>query len=293
MLITGANGFIGSEMLKLFASKGYIALGWDKVNMENVESIDMLDEAAIIMLLGQIQPDIIVHCAGAADVSKSVLYPETDYAGNVTITHNLLFALHKLNMEKTRVVFLSSAGVYGNPDRLPITEDMPVNPLSPYALHKVMCEEMCQYFVKNYGMNIKIARIFSAYGAGLRKQIFWDMHKKAERTGKLEMFGTGEESRDYIHVKDVVQALFLLSITESDDVIFNIANGEEVTIRQATLWFAKFAGIGEDKIFFTGVAREGDPIHWRADNRRIRKLGYVKSVEMQDGLREYVKWLSK
>lgn len=293
VLITGAQGFIGSKMLKLFTQKGCNAFGWGRVNMENVETLDMLDESAVMSMLDHMRPNIVVHCAGAADVGKSVLYPETDYAGNVTITHNLLFGLHKLYLEKTRVVFLSSAGIYGNPKSLPITEDMPVNPLSPYALHKVMCEDMCWYFVRNYGMNIKIARIFSAYGAGLRKQIFWDMYRKAQKTGKLEMFGTGRESRDYIHVDDVAQALYLLATTESDDVVFNVANGEEVTIRQATEIFAKCAGVPMENISFNGVTREGDPLNWRANNSKIRKLGYVKRVDMLDGLQEYVEWLSK
>lgn len=293
VLITGAQGFIGSKMLELFTDKGYKTFGWGRENMENVESLDMLDESAVITMLDQTQPDIIVHCAGAADVGKSVLYPETDYAGNVTITHNLLFALHKLHIEHTRVVFLSSAGVYGNPEKLPITEDMPVNPLSPYALHKVMCEDMCWYFVRNYGMNIKIARIFSAYGAGLRKQIFWDMYKKAKNVGKLEMFGTGQESRDYIHIDDVAQALYLLATTKSNDVVFNVANGEEVTIRQATDIFAKCSGVPTENISFNGVTREGDPLNWRADISRIKKLGYKRTVDMLDGLRQYVEWVTE
>lgn len=293
VLVTGAAGFIGSKLVSLFKKNGYTVFGWDRTNAENIDTIDMLDETAIITTLKEIRPNIIVHCAGSADVGRSVQYPETDYTGNVTITHNLLFALHKLHMNNTRMVFLSSAGVYGNPVALPITEDMPVNPLSPYALHKVMCEDMCHYFKNNYGMDIKIARIFSAYGAGLRKQIFWDMHLKAAKTGQLEMFGTGDESRDYIHVNDVVQSLYLLATENSDFVIFNVANGEEITIRQATEYFAECAGISKDKISFNGFAREGDPINWRADNSRIKEIGYKKSVEMLVGLQDYVNWVKR
>lgn len=140
-------------------------------------------------------------------------------------------------------------------------------------------------------MDIKVARIFSAYGAGLRKQIFWDMHMKAEKTGKLEMFGTGNESRDYIHVDDVIQSLYLLATANTKDMFFNVANGEEITIRQATEWFAECAGIDNDKITFNGHVREGDPINWRADITRIKKLGYKKSINMRDGLQKYVDWI--
>lgn len=293
VLVTGAGGFIGSKLLTLFTNKGYRTFGWDRCNAENIECIDMLDEAAVIATLQYICPDIIIHCAGSADVGKSVQYPETDYVGNVTITHNLLFSLHKLNMDHIRIVFLSSAGVYGNPTNLPITEDMPVNPLSPYALHKVMSEDMCRYFKNNYSMDIKVARIFSAYGAGLRKQIFWDMHKKVEKNGRLEMFGMGSESRDYIHVNDVIQALYLLATTESEEMFFNVANGEEITIRQATEMFAECIGLSKDNIEFNGIVREGDPLNWRADISKVQQLGYKKSVDMKDGLKEYIEWVRR
>ena len=292
VLVTGASGFIGRRLALFFLEKQYEVVGWNRIREDNVfpiESVDMSSIDSIEKELSLVKPDIIIHCAGSADVGKSVKNPEMDFQGNVVLTHNLLFAMHRLGMKDTRFVFLSSAGVYGNPKSLPITEDMEVNPLSPYAVHKVMCEDLCKYFVKNYGMDVKVARIFSAYGVGLKKQIFWDMYNKS-RSGKLSMFGTGNESRDYIHVDDVVKSLFLLATTESKHVFFNIANGEEVTIRLATKIFAKHVGVDEDNIVFNGVVREGDPLNWRADISRIEELGYQTSVQMEDGLRDYVEW---
>jgi len=296
VLITGASGFIGNHTAAEFRRRGCDVVCWNRSDAAlgfPSTTIDLTDEDAMIRQLHALSPDVIVHCAGSADVGKSVKDPIMDYHSNVTITHNLLFALHKLGLERTRFVFLSSAGVYGNPVSLPITEDMPLNPLSPYAVHKVMCEELCKYFAHNYHMNIKVARIFSAYGAGLRKQIFWDMYRKQKETGRLDMFGTGDESRDYIHVSDVVQALYLLAITDSDEVIFNVANGEETTIREAVSMFADAAQVGRDRISFNGFVREGDPLNWRADISRIRALGYRKTVELQQGLADYVCWASK
>ena len=214
ILITGSNGFIGHKLGLYFIKNGYEVLGWGRYESNDdfqIINVNMSDVDAEKKALMDYMPDIIVHCAGSADVGKSIQNPEMDYIGNVTLTHNLLFAMHKLGMEKTRFIFLSSAGVYGNPKSLPITEDMELNPMSPYAVHKVMCEELCKYFVNNYEMDVKVARIFSAYGAGLKKQIFWDMYNKA-KLGTLPMFGTGNESRDYIHVDDVVQALYLINV---------------------------------------------------------------------------------
>lgn len=292
VLVTGAGGFIGKKIALHFIARGYEVVGWDIYNdLSNfpIEALNMGKIEDVTHSLAELQPNIIIHCAGSADVGKSVENPEMDYEGNVTLTHNLLFAMHKCGLKKSRLVFLSSASVYGNPKSLPITEEMELNPLSPYAVHKVMCEDLCKYFVNNYGANIKIARIFSAYGAGLRKQIFWDMFNKS-KTGKLAMFGTGNESRDYIHIDDVVNSLYLLATTESNDMIFNIANGEEVTIREATELFAEAAGVDKGNIAFNGIVREGDPLNWRADISRLLHLGYQKTRTMKDGLKEYVIW---
>lgn len=294
VLITGAGGFIGNQIYKRFLRDGYNTVGWDVVvpdKASDIIKIDMMNEDDVKSSLETCRPDIIIHCAGAADVNKSVQNPDADYSGNVSLTHNLLFGLHKTGLDKVRFVFLSTAGVYGNPAHLPISEVMPLNPMSPYALHKAMCETMCNYFSSNYEMDIKIARIFSAYGAGLRKQIFWDMYSKLKKTGELKMYGTGSESRDYIHVQDIVNALFLIATKEFDEKIINVANGEEVTIREAVECFAKCIGVSADKISFNGVVREGDPLNWRADIRLLNKLGYEKTVIMRKGIKEYIDWV--
>lgn len=294
VLITGANGFIGSMLVKFFVENEHSVVGWDIFEKNqfgiHVKKVDLSSEDIVIEQLRCTTPDILIHCAGCADVGKSVLYPECDYHGNVTLTHNLLFAMHELKMNNTRFVFLSSAAVYGNPINLPITEDMCLNPLSPYALHKVMCEEVCRYFANNYAIDTRIARIFSAYGEGLKKQIFWDMFNKAKTTGRLDMFGTGKESRDYIHVDDVIHAIYLIATTHSKDLIFNVANGEEVAISTVTEYFANCAGISRENIYFNGVLREGEPLNWRADILKLKALGYSKNVDMEDGIKEYFKW---
>lgn len=295
VLVTGSSGFIGHSICKYFCVHGYDVLGWDRFCKndicEKTEVIDMLDYSQVVESLRRSEPDIVIHCAGMADVSKSVKEPNNDLSSNVTTTHNLLFSLHELGMTNTRVVFLSSAGVYGNPEKLPISEITNLNPLSPYALHKVMCEDVCRYFVSNYGMDIKIARIFSAYGQGLKKQIFWDMYNKAENTGKLELYGTGSESRDYIYIDDVAQALFLIATKPSEHIVFNVANGEEITIRRAAEIFAECYGIDRSKIVFNGAVREGDPLNWQADISCLKKLGYKKSISIEAGIKQYINWV--
>lgn len=295
VLVTGAAGFIGNKTALKFLEEGYEVVGIDRcenIGLFPIYSIDMFGKNKIEDILKIEKPDIIIHCAGSANVAESVKNPDNDFAGNVVITHNLLFAMHKLEMECTRLVFLSSAAVYGNPESLPISEEMPTNPLSPYALHKVMCEDLCKYFIKNHGMDIKIARIFSAYGRGLHKQIFWDMYCKYMETNRLDMLGTGDESRDYIHVSDLVDALMILATTESTDIVYNIANGKQTTIRSAVEMFADAMRIPEEKITFNGVSRRCDPLNWEADITKITRLGYCGKISLQQGLTDYVEWVN-
>ena len=296
VLITGISGFIGRNIALKFQGIGCDIFGWDifESRFENAELsfFDMDNYEAVENKLRELTPDIIIHCAGCADVGKSVENPQQDFKGNVAVTHNLLFAIHGLRLVDTRVIFISSAAVYGNPESLPINEESKRNPLSPYALHKAMDEQICLYFHQNYGMDIKIARIFSAYGRGLKKQIFWDMYRKAIATGKLSMMGTGNESRDYVHITDVTEAVVRIAFhAKQAELVYNIAGGEEVTIKSATNIFADYMKIRKESISFCGKTREGDPANWHADISKLEALGYQRSVSLEEGIKDYIAWL--
>lgn len=297
ILVTGSNGFIGHHISEFFGNIGYQVIQCDRKHAQedssNVITMDLRDIAQLRKVLNRENPDVIIHCAGLADVNKSVEEPYADYESNVTVTHNILFALHESGLNECKFIFLSSASVYGNPKLLPISETAETHPVSPYALHKLMCENVCVYFHENYGLNVKILRIFSAYGEGLRKQIFWDMFHKVKATGKLAMFGTGGESRDYINIKDLVQAVNLIvHKAPYDEVIYNVANGEEITIQQVAEEFADIIQLPKENICFSGENKEGNPINWKADIGKLRKLGYCKSVELHDGICNYLNWLN-
>ena len=293
ILITGIKGFIGNHVMDLFKEKTYDVVGWDIFDGDVIYPIcdvDMLDRKAVETQLNIEKPDLIIHCAGAADVGKSIENPYNDYMVNVTVTHNLLFSLYQVGLLNTRVIFISSAAVYGNPKTLPIIEESELNPLSPYALHKIMCENICMYMRQNFNLDIKILRVFSAYGKGLEKQIFWDMYQKYTRMNKLPMYGTGFETRDYINIEDLAQAIFLVAMkAPRSEMVYNIANGEEVTIRQAVEFFAEAVGANNDVITFNGERMVGHPTNWKADITKLKLLGYEKNVDLHDGIHRYIK----
>lgn len=295
VLITGAAGFIGRNVYAYIRATGQEVIGWDvntpDVGM-NIRRVDLMDKTLVAEMMRRDSPEIVIHCAGAASVPRSFLSPQEDYNSNVTGTHNILFALQYIGACNTKVIFLSSAAVYGNPASYPIKEDAEKNPLSPYALHKVLCEDICAYFCRNFNMDIKILRIFSAFGVGLKKQVFWEMYQKIKSTGKLELLGTGEESRDYIYIDDLVRAIGLVTFNAPrNEMIYNIANGEEIEIRCVAETFADVIGLQRDKISFTGIGQIGAPLNWKADISKIQKIGYVKNTTFFDGVEKYVRWL--
>lgn len=293
VIVTGASGFIGSAVMKRFKAAEADVTGWD-INPdpdENIIGIDMCDPQSIDGALDGTCPDMIIHCAGSANVGNSIANPDKDMLLSVGITHNLLFGLVRAGIKNARIIYLSSAGVYGNPVGLPVSESAKLSPVSPYGLHKMMCEDICSYFANNHGLDVRIARIFSAYGTGLRKQIFWDMFRKYSDTGRLDMFGTGGESRDFINIEDLKEAIYLMAVKDYDHRVINIANGMEITIKEVVHLFAEEMGIPDSGISFNGQSRPGDPNNWCADITRLEELGYVQSIDIKTGIGQYCKWL--
>ena len=296
VLVTGINGFIGSYVASKFKNAGYEVIGLDRdysADGYKVYRINMMQDD-ISNMLDKERPEIIIHCAGLANVSYSLHHIEEDFNANTVVVYRLLEAMRKNSLQSSRLILMSSAAVYGQPVQLPISENASLNPMSPYALHKKMAEDICRYFIDNYQFDIRILRVFSAFGPGLRKQIFWDMHQKIRDNGKLDLYGTGAESRDYIYIDDLVEAIFLIALdVKSNYIIWNVANGEEVTIREIAEVFAENVGMDSSKINFSNELREGDPINWCADISRLLELGYKKETSIQKGIKQYIAWADK
>ncbi len=300
MVITGANGFIGRSAREYF-EKEYDIIGID-IAEKCVGGADgrltyyqcnmSKDPAELSMIMGSVQPDVILHCAGSANVGASVVNPMADLDGNLHSLYQLLIALAAIE-KKPKIIFMSSAAVYGNPVRLPIREGDAPAPISPYGLHKLMCEQLCHYYNEVHGYRTRSIRIFSAYGSGIRKQIFWDIYQKYQTFGTIDLFGTGDETRDYIHVADIMRAIDCIIKYEGEEEIFNVANGEEIPIRELAHSYAEQLGESPDIVTFNGKVKAGDPRNWRADITLLKKTGYRKSVSFAQGVSDYVQWVRK
>lgn len=295
VVITGSNGFIGSHTAKHLLNAGYQVIGVDIGSTSNVlgveyKQLNLLSDD-IDELLDEYSPYALIHCAGMADVNYSMQHPDSDFFMNVMMTRKILYAV-KEKKTSMRMLYMSSAGVYGNPQKLPIEENAERRSISPYALHKTIVEDICEYFNRQYSLDIRVLRIFSAYGNGLKKQIFWDMGQKIKNTGKLSLFGSGNETRDFIHIDDLTSVISLILEAEQEkNAVYNVANGKEVSIRQVAELFCDTLGKPREIISFSNENREGNPSNWCADISKVKKLGYVSQVTLSEGIRKYAEWL--
>jgi UDP-glucose 4-epimerase len=215
--------------------------------------------------------------------------PAADFQGNATLTFEMLDVLRQ-HAPGCRFLLLSSAAVYGNPATLPVSEDHPIAPLSPYGYHKRQAELLCEEFSRIYGLPTASARIFSAYGPGLRRQVVWDVCEKVLTTGRLTLHGTGSESRDFIHAADIARALCMVAEkAPCEGEIYNLASGRAVTIDElATLLLEAL----DSRVVpvFNGTATPGDPLHWRADMTKLSTLGFAPAISLEQGVRAVAAW---
>jgi len=297
VLITGVTGFIGRYVADIFAQAGWLVVGLGTQPKVNIASLAqyvsvILPSDRLAEIIKSVRPNVCVHCAGKAAVNLSVIDPEADFNASVGITFNLLNAL-RLYAPQCQFIYASSAAVYGNPEILPIAETQSLEPISPYGFHKLICEQLCHEFFQVYGLKVAIARIFSAYGNGLKRQVIWDICHKALTQPVLKLQGTGRESRDFIHVIDVAKAIYAIAQTSSQDFpIYNLASGQETTIKELADLILLYLHGDRDPISleFDGVVPVGNPVNWRANVERVARIGFLPTVNLAQGIESYAKW---
>ena len=293
ILIIGSKGFIGQNLKKHFEKNDYPVWCADVVidyaNTGNYFVIDA-SNSDYREAFEKESYDICIYCAGAASVPDSLLHPHRDFSLNVINVFKLLDSIRMIQ-PNCKFINLSSAAVYGNPGTLPIKESQLATPVSPYGYHKLMSEQICKEFYQFFGIATCSLRIFSAYGEGLRKQLFWDLYQKAKTRSSFTLFGSGLESRDFIYIDDLVQAIRVVATKSSlHGQCINVANGEEVFIKDCV---ATFYSLFDYKVsyHFSGQQREGDPTNWVADISILTQLGYKRENSLMTGLKKYYQWI--
>jgi len=307
VFITGTHGFIGRHLARMLSTTGHTVAGlghgaWPESEARAAGVSHWINGDIVpanLRLLRQAcgqTPGHVVHLAGGSSVGAAIANPREDFFRTVATTSELLDWM-RADAPAAGLVAVSSAAVYGAGHAGPITEGAPLNPFSPYGHHKRMMEELCRSYAASYGLRVCVARLFSVYGAGLTKQLLWDLCSRlAVGTRPLVLGGNGDELRDWTEVHDVCRALQgLLGQASTEVPVFNVGSGRGNPVREvanalAAAWAAATHEPERAALAFSGVSRPGDPFSLVAAPQRLQTLGFVWQVDLHEGLARYVDW---
>ncbi len=280
VLVTGARGFVGSSLAENAVRKGYQVLGIGRTAQPPPDwsgnyvwaDVALTDLAPIV---NGFEPDLVVHCAGSASVMSSLASPLDDLRATVLTLANTLDGIRRSKLRPI-LVFPSSAAVYGNPARLPVSEDEPCRPISPYGFHKLAAEMLVHEYRACYSLPAVICRIFSVLGERQRRLLLWDLYQQfAGPAAEVVIQGSGDESRDFIHIDELCDILLEFrqhaELLPANNCIVNVASGVETRIKTVALLVKKILA-NTKPLVFSGVQRAGDPTRWVADRTKLDNL---------------------
>ena len=279
ILITGSRGFLGSTFAAYATAQSHEVLGLGRTaqpppGWPGQYAWTDVAHADLSPLVNGFQPDLVFHGAGSASVGGSFQSPLDDLRASVYTFANLLEGVRRSECRPV-VLFPSSAAVYGHPSRLPVGEDDPTRPISPYGFHKLAAEQLGREYAACYGLRVVLGRIFSVMGPRQRRLLLWELFQQF--TGPdpaVTLQGTGEETRDFLHAEDVVEIFLRLgaafgSGTGGECVALNVGSGVETSVRGLVELTARLLGSGKPVRYQTH-GRLGDPSRWVADTSALR-----------------------
>ena len=296
IFVTGGAGFIGGHLCKKLSDSTRNLTVYDNLSSGKIENVKHLPKVRFVKgdildlekLGSQEKADLIVHLAAQVVVPYSMENPAEDFETNARGTLNVL---EKARKDDARMVFTSSAAVYGNPTKLPTSEDYGFNPSSCYGLSKVVGEEYCNMYSKQYGLDITILRLANVYGPRGHGVIPDFLDKISRNPEKLEIIGTGLQSRDFVHVSDVVDAFTLAAVSEEAiGETYNIGFGKTTKIIDLAKMILKIMNLSEKTaITTTNVPWKGDiNTIWFDVNKVKKELKWTPKIRLEDNLRKLV-----
>ncbi len=299
-LVTGGAGFIGSNLVELLLSEGHevvvfddISSGYEANLQEGAAFVrgDVTDGDAVCSAM--VGCDVVFHLAASVGNTRSIENPARDSQVNVLGMVNVLEAARANGIE--RVVFSSSAGIFGELKTLPIREDHPQDPDSPYGVSKLAAEKMCLVYNKLHGMSNVCLRYFNVYGPRQRYDAYGNaipiFAERILRGMDVVIFGDGEQTRDFVNVADVARANLLAGTTPGVSGVFNLGSATQVTVNELVRTMADISGTSP-RIVHEGP-RPGDVRDSLADVAAAHAaFGFSPSVALGDGLRRYMAWLA-
>ena len=292
-LILGAAGFIGSRLVnRLLTGNEFerlILAGYgvsDHYGTLGITTVDGLVDTKLLDLCPR--PDVVFFAAGGASVGISFEEPCLDFKLSIPSLVDLLDKLRTCWIG-TRLVYISSAAVYGESASLSTSVHSTLRPLSPYGLHKKLSEELITFDQTRNRLEGIIVRPFSVYGPGLKKQLLWDALNKAE-LGKYSFFGTGQEMRDWVFVDDLVSLLVDTALySERFPSILNVGTGTAISVENILRKLFLTNGVAQAPVF-VNEGKVGDPCNLVASAIEQESYRNYFRTSLDQGIECYVDW---
>ena len=279
ILITGISGFIGGSIGRYAAQLGHEVAGTGRAKQSSKEWTGLYSPIAgtdeLRDLIGDFLPDVLVNAAGTASVGASIEDPLNDFRGSVQTCADVLEAARRSGKDPL-VIIPSSAAVYGNPISLPVGEEVSPKPISPYGFHKAACELLAREYAECFGLKVMVCRFFSVFGAAQRRLLVWELYQQLAGPEEIAWLGgTGNETRDFLYIDDLAEALLGLvekfQSSGEGHLVVNVADGTETSVLNLAEMIRDMVA-PEKEIRCRGNLRKNDPMRWWADISRLQNL---------------------
>jgi len=297
--VTGGAGFIGSALVKSLLEKNYSVTIFDNFSNSSEENVSTLLNKGASLVKGDVTnyddlekalsgSDLVVHLAAQISVEESIKKPELTHSINVGGTENLLKACVAKKVNK--IILASSAAVYGQPKKLPLTESSPISPISPYGQSKVEMEKLLEEFSKNYSLNGISLRFFNIYGKGQTDEyagVITKFMKNISENIQLIIFGDGSNTRDFISIVDVVDSILsaIEKIEGKKGNYYNVAMGNFISIKELAELMLSISDKNLDIKY--EPPKKGDILHSQTSINLLQKeLGFYPKIKLRDGLKK-------
>ncbi|MFH1905131.1 MAG: NAD-dependent epimerase/dehydratase family protein [bacterium] len=304
VLVTGGGGFIGSHLTEKLVGLGHEVTVVDNVSHGNLENLESVAKEIILMKGDMLNSEVlekavqgkkyVFHTAANTNIDKSINMPAWSAEQNIVATVKLLETAVKYNIK--RVIFSSSASVYGDVKTLPVKEGMSLSPMSAYALEKVTGENYMRLFAELYDINTVSLRYFNVFGPRQNPDLphpggVTIVINQIRKTGSSQLQGNGKQTRDMIYVGNVVNANILAMEKQSDakGAAYNICTGRSISIAELHDKISRLMGIDSSREYLP--FGKGNIIHSKGDPALAKtELGFEAEVDLDEGLKRTIEW---